>query len=269
MSSAETILDRAADTLGTFLPRLGAALVILVGGWLVSRLLSRLMVRALRRVGLDRAAERAGVHDVLVRAGLERSLTQLLGTALRLALLVVTVVATIAVLGIDALDRTLDEVLLFLPSLLVALVLLLAGLVVSGIARERVERATYQMDVPGPLGRVTQVSVLVIAAIMALGQLGVPTLVLNVLVAVVAFGSVLTFSIAFGLGGRDVARQLSAGRSLTTSFEEGQTIAVGDVRGAIVAFEGTAVVLDAEDGRRVRLPNHLLLESTVTIRGES
>ncbi|MCP9489837.1 MAG: hypothetical protein MSC31_08160 [Solirubrobacteraceae bacterium MAG38_C4-C5] len=260
------ILDEAGDTLGQFLPRLGAALLILLGGWLVSRLFCRLLVRALQRVGLDRAAERVGLHDLLVRAGLERSLTRLIGLVVRVTLLVIVVVATIGVLGIDALDRTLDEVLLFLPRLLVALVLLLGGLVLSSVARERVERAAYQMDLPGPLGRVTQVSVLVIAAITALGQLGVPTLVLNVLVAAVASGAVLTFAIAFGLGGREVARQLSAGRALATTYEEGQTIAVGGLRGAIVSLDDTTVVLDVDDGRRVRIPNHVLLEGTVTVR---
>ncbi len=260
------ILEQAGNTLGEFLPRLGAALVVLVAGWLLSRLFSRLLVRLLQRIGLDSAAERVALHDVLARAGIERSLTRLVGVLARMALMVITVVAAVAVLGINSLNSTLDEILLFLPRLLAALVLLLGGLAVSSVARERVERAAYQMDIPGPLGRVTQIAVVVIAAIMALGQLGVPTLVLNVLLAVVASGSVLTLAIAFGLGSREVARELSAGRSVATSFQEGQTITVGDLRGAIVTLESTAVVLDTDDGRRVRIPNHLLLESTVTVR---
>jgi small-conductance mechanosensitive channel len=51
------------------------------------------------------------------------------------------------------------------------------------------------------------------------------------------------------------------------AYDVGETIEVGDLRGQIVAIEPDATVLGTDGGRRVRVPNHLLLESVVTIGG--
>ncbi len=76
-----------------------------------------------------------------------------------------------------------------------------------------------------------------------------------------------TFAIAFGLGGREVARALNAGRFVRASFAVGETISVGDLRGQIVGIETDATVIRTADGR-VRVPNNMLVESVVTIHGE-
>lgn len=74
-----------------------------------------------------------------------------------------------------------------------------------------------------------------------------------------------TFTIAFGLGSREVARALSAGRYLRNDYRVGQEIAFGDVRGRITRIHSTSTMLDASGGRSIRVPNHLLMDSIVTI----
>jgi len=87
---------------------------------------------------------------------------------------------------------------------------------------------------------------------------------------VILAGVVATFALAFGLGGRDFARAVSAGRYVRSAYEVGQDISLGEVRGRIEAIEGASTVVDSGDGRSVRIPNHLLLESIVTVHaGES
>jgi hypothetical protein len=71
---AVSILGRAGESLGSFLPRLGGALALLLIGVLLVRLVARLLVKAMQGGGLDDLAERGGVHDALDRAGLGRSL---------------------------------------------------------------------------------------------------------------------------------------------------------------------------------------------------
>jgi len=77
--AATTILGRAGETLGVFLPRLAGALALLVIGVLVALVVGGVVTRALRGLGVDDLAERGGVHDVLARAGLGRSLAAVLG----------------------------------------------------------------------------------------------------------------------------------------------------------------------------------------------
>ena len=75
----------------------------------------------------------------------------------------------------------------------------------------------------------------------------------------------VTFDLAFGLGGREVARALSAGRYIRGSYRVGQRISVGNVGGEITAIESAFTVLATDGARRVRVPDDLFLGSIVTI----
>jgi small-conductance mechanosensitive channel len=261
-----SVLDRAGDSLGDFLPQLAGAFVLLVVGLLVARLVGRLVRRGLLAVGLDEFARRWGITDTLVQARLQPSLAALVGAAVRITLSVIAAFAALTLLGLELLSQSLNEAVLFLPNLLAALALLLAGVVLAGLARDRVDRFTYQMDFAVPLGQLAQISTLAIFALMAAAQIGVSADILFIVIAILLAAAAGTFALAFGLGGREVARALNAGRFVRGAFQVGQTISVGQIRGTIVAIEPEATVIGTGD-RLVRVPNNLLLESMVTIHG--
>jgi small-conductance mechanosensitive channel len=260
-----TVLERAAATLGEALPRIGGAILLLVLGLLAARLVGRLIRQALQAMGVDGLAERFGVHDVLARVGLPRSLADVLGRLVRIALAVVVVVAALSLLGLAGVGAALNAALLFLPKLFVALVIVLVGVVVSQLLGDWADRLADQMALGFPLGRVVQVAILATFILTALAQLGIPTEILFTLIVIALVAAALAGALALGLGGREVAREVSAGRYLAGTYEVGQTIRIADVRGEIVALERAATVLRTDDGRTVRVPNHLLLESVVTL----
>ena len=259
-----TILDQAGDQLGGFLPRVGGALLLLVIGVLLARVLARLLRRGLRMAGLDSTSERWGVADVLERAGLGRSLSHVLAVALRISLTVVVVFAALSLLGLQFLSQSLNEGVLFLPKILAALALVLIGVVLAGFVRERVDRTATQWDLPIPLGPVFQGVVLAIFIITAAAQLTVSIALLMVLVAILLAAVAAPFAIAFGLGGREIARSLSAGRYVRSAFSEGQVIRVDGIRGTVERIEPSATVLRTE-GETIRVPNHVLIDQTVVI----
>ncbi|MDO8189587.1 mechanosensitive ion channel [Conexibacter sp. JD483] len=265
MTVFATVLDRAGDQVGEFLPRLGAALAILLVGLLAIALLARLLRNALGRAGLDRAAERLGVHEPLARLGFDRSLTGFLVGLLRLLATIAVVIAAISSLGLQSLDDALNRALLFLPQLLTAIAILFAGVTLAGLLRERVDRMAYQMGLRGPLGATAQITVLSVAAITALSQLGVATAILIVLAGIVLAGVALTIALAFGLGSQHVARELSAGRYIETTFAIGDEITLDGTRYEITAIEPASSVLTTHDRRRIRIPNTDLLTARVEL----
>jgi small-conductance mechanosensitive channel len=260
-----TVLDRAGESLGSFLPRAAGALLLLVLGLLVVAVVRRLLVRALRAAGLDDVGERWGIADVLARVGLGRSVSAVVAGAVRIGLLVVVVFGAVSLLGLQFLSASLNAGILFLPRVFVALVLLLAGVVVAEVVRRQVDRVAGQMDVPGPVGGLAEVVVLAVFAVTALAQLGVPTQVLLVLTAVLLAAVAATFTLAFGIGGREVAREVSARRYVEGAYGIGDDITVGGVRGRIAAVEATATILETAEGDRVRVPNSQLLAAVVRL----
>ena len=259
------ILENAADTLGEALPGIGGALLLLVVGLLVASIAGRLARGALGTLGIDDLAERSRVSSSLARVGIERSLSRLLGDVVRIVLAVVVVFAAVSLLGLGALSVSLNAFLLFLPRLLVALALVVAGAIVAQLVADRVDRLATQMAIAGPVGRIAHISIFTIFFVTALAHVGISTSVLVIVVAIVLAATALTLALAFGLGSREMARQVTAGRYVTGAFSVGQTIGVEGIHGEIVALESAATVLRTDEGRMLRVPNHLLLESVVTL----
>lgn len=263
-----SVLDTATDALGGSLPRIGGALVLLVVGLVIARFVGRLARRALASVGGDELAERYRVHEVLARVGIQPPLSRLVGRVVWIVLAIVVVFAAVSLLGLGALSASLNAIILFLPKLVIALALVVAGAIVAQVVGDWIDRLAVQMGFGGPVGRIVQAVVFAIFILTALAQVGISTEFLTLLVAIVFVAAAFTVALAFGLGSRDVARQVSAGRYVGASFRIGQTISVDEIRGEIVALENAATVLRADDGETVRIPNHLLLESVVTLHDE-
>jgi small-conductance mechanosensitive channel len=262
------VIDRAGAELGAGLPRIAAALVLLVVGIVVARLLGKLLTKALAVAGVDELAERWGMAAVLERARLSRSLSTVIGRAARLALTVTVVLASVSLLGLQFLSEALNQAVLFIPKLLLAAALVLAGIALGAIARERTDRAGTQMDLPISLGRIVEVLIVAVFAITAAAQVTISIGLLMVLVAILLGGAVTTIALAFGLGGRDLAAALAAGRYVRAAHPPGQRLRLGDTSGTVARTDGTATVLNTDDGATLRVPNSLLITSIIVIEDE-
>jgi small-conductance mechanosensitive channel len=263
-----TALDRAGDQLGDFLPQLVGALVLLIVGLLASIVLGRLTRKALAGVGLDRFGERSGTNELLRQAGLGSSLSALIGTAVRLTVVVVVCFAALTLVGLAFLSDSLNQTILYIPRILVALALLLIGVVLGAFLRAWVERTSAQLDLPVAIGPVVQVLVIVVFGLCAAAQAGVAVAPLAAIALVVLASIAVTLTLAFGLGAREIARSLTSGRYARADFEVGQTIRVGDLRGEIVRIDAAATTLKA--GREtIRVPNNVLVERIVTVEAAS
>lgn len=259
------IFDSASQEFGAFLPRLAAAVVVLVVGIIAARMLSRMVTKVLDRAGLDRLAERWGSTSALRRVGVAGGLASLVGTLAKVVVLFLTIIVAVSVLGLPALNDAISEAILFLPRFLVATAILAGGVIVSGAIREQIDRVTEQMDVHGPVGLLVQAVIMVATVIVAASMVGIPTLFLILLATTCMAGIALTGALAFGLGSRGVVDHFTAGRYISEQVRVGDHVRVGDVGGRVHALTHAAVVLDAGDGRLLRVPNRHLLDQVVEV----
>ena len=268
MSNALAFAGRASDALDPivdFLPRLGGALAVLVIGLLLARWVAKALTRMMLRAKIDQMGERVGLDDSLARVGLGRSASRIVATIVRIFISLFVIVTAVGLLGVETLQEPINEFILFLPRLLVAIAIVFLGVVVAGYISDWVERVTNQMGIEGPLGAAAGALVIAIFIIVAAAQAGLPTSLFIILIAILLSSAALTATLAFGLGGRGVAREITSGRYLGGDLEVGQRIRVGDVEGTIARFESSHVVLDGPDGTTIRVPNSTLLESVVVL----
>jgi hypothetical protein len=259
-----SVVERAGDQLGQFLPRLAGALLLLVLGLLAAIVVGRLVRRGLVRLGLDRFADRSGTSELLAHAGLGKSLSSLVATAVRLTIVVVVTFAAMTLVGLEFLSDSLNEGILYIPRLLAALALVLIGVVLGAFARAWIERTSGQLDFPVAIGQVVQVVVIVLFGLCAAAQAGVAVAPITAIATVLLGAIAITLTLAFGLGGREIARSLTSGRYARADFQVGQTIRVGEMRGEIVRIDGAATTLRSGDDT-IRIPNSILVERIVVV----
>jgi hypothetical protein len=259
-----TVIERAGDQLGAFLPRIAGALILVLVGLILASIIGRITRKALVAVGLDRLGDRSGASELLAQGGLGGSLSALVATAVRLTIVVVVCFAAMTLLGLEFLSDSLNQTILYIPRLLTALALVLIGIVVGAVARAWVERTSAQLDFPVSIGPVVQVAIVALFALCAAAQAGVSVGPLVAIALVVVGAIAITLSLAFGLGAREIARSLSSGRYARADFEVGQTIRVGELRGEILRIDAAATTLKSGDDT-IRVPNSVLVERIVTV----
>lgn len=263
---SEALAGLLAQTVA-YLPRIALAVVVLVAGWLVAKLLRAASIRVVH--GLDRLW-----HRVVLRTGLEplqrrHPPTHVVGELVFWLVLLFFLTGATQVLGLEVFTAWLGQVARYIPVLAAGLLIVLAGFVVSGLTRDIVAAAADsagfgQSDL---LGRLAQALILLTAVVVGADQVGIDVGFLS-LVSGVGLGAVLgALALAFGLGARHHVANLLAARQARQLYRSGDTIRVGEVEGRVLELTATMLVLETRDGRAA-LPAARLAEEVSYLRAE-
>jgi hypothetical protein len=183
------------------------------------------------------------------------------------ALLAVGLIGALSTVDPTGLKKIPTDFLQYFPKLLVAGFMVLLGNVGASVASIAVRRAAIQAtgsERPTAV-RVVKAAIMGTAVILAVGQLGVNTTIINLAVAALVFSIGATITLLIGLGGRDVARQVGAGRYVQRVIKPGQRLRIGDVSGIVTAVHAASVEIDLGGGRSAHLPHAAIIESIVEV----
>ena len=204
-----TTLGEFGARLQAFAPNLLAMLVLLVAGAVVAGAIRFALAFLLPLLGVDRFVERSGIGDVARRAGLTRRPSRTIALAVAWVVLGTFVLLAVAALNIQVAVGLVSQAFAWLPHLLVAIALLLAGGLVAGFARRSVLIAAVNAGLPSArlLASGVHAALIVLFAAMALEQVGLGQRVVLTAFAISFGGVVLALALAFGLAGKEVARE--------------------------------------------------------------
>jgi small-conductance mechanosensitive channel len=190
-----------------FLPILIVALIIFAIGWVLAALIEKLVESLFKSIKVDAALKGAGMDEVVKRAGYDLNSGAFVGALVKWFIIVVFLMASLNILGLDQVNMFLSDVVSYLPNVVIAVIILMVAAVVAS-AMQKIVVASALAAHSGHselLGRITKWAIWIFAIFAALIQLGVAvTLVQTILTAVFA-GLALAIGLAFGLGGKEVA----------------------------------------------------------------
>lgn len=251
-----------------FIPNLFGALVVVILGFLVAKLLDTLLSKLLAKFGLDRLMAGTGLTKLLGRGGLKVPISTLIGKIVYWFVLLIFLVSAAESLGLQRVSATLDTLALYLPKVFGAALVLLVGVLlaqlVNGVVRGAAEGVG--LDYAAGLGRVAQWLVIIISISVAISQLEVKTDLLNHVIVIALITVGLAAALAMGLGSREIASQILAGIYVREMFQVGQQVQVGEVEGQIEAIGTVKTTVLTDDGELVSMSNRELLEQRVSSR---
>src|SRR3989344_4120331 len=203
-----TSLQNLWDVFIAFLPNLVVALVVFIIGWAIAAALGRVVAQIIRAIKVDNLLEKLGLRGPVERAGFRMDVGHFIGQLVKWFLILVFLMAATDILGLTQVTDFLQVVLFYIPSIIVAVIILLLGVMLAEFT-QRLIRASVDaagLMSAGFLATLAKWAIFIFALFAALDQLGVAnTFIITVLQGLVAMLAIAG-GLAFGLGGQNAAK---------------------------------------------------------------
>ncbi|MFZ9899165.1 MAG: mechanosensitive ion channel [Gemmatimonadaceae bacterium] len=208
---SSTFLSRLLDSvrgLLEYLPAMFGAAAVITIGYVLARLAQRAVGRVLRRMHLNDVLKRGGIpaHD---HTGQPVNPTRVVANLIFWLILFTAMLVAADALGIDYLGQVFSELLSYVPSVIAAVVIVILGIVLGDFVSALITASTQNLDGGPTLARAGKGGVILLATFMALQELGVATDIVTTAFAIIFGALALALSLAFGLGSRDLAGEVT------------------------------------------------------------
>lgn len=192
----------------TELPYVLAMGIILLGGFFTAWVFGSFAERLFRMIGLDHLCDRLGVNAALLRGGVKTDPSRLIGRGIYWTVIVLASIAALGALNLTPINQFAQSLLAYVPHLVTATVILLAGYFLSNFISQAVLIAAVNAGLPPArlIAACSRWGIQVLAGAMALEQLGIAQHIVVVGFGITWGGIVLAGAIAFGLGAADLAK---------------------------------------------------------------
>ncbi|OGI95666.1 hypothetical protein A2917_01100 [Candidatus Nomurabacteria bacterium RIFCSPLOWO2_01_FULL_42_17] len=196
-----------------FAPKLIIAIIFFVVGWVLGTIIARALEQVFTALKIDNLLKSIGVETFFRKAGMNLNSGYFVGQLVKWFVIIVFLIPSLDLVGLNSIkDFLQNDVLGFLPKVVVAALILIIATIVSDAISKTVSASVRSMGLSSAnmLGAIAKYSVWIFALIIALGQLGIADYYMSVLftgiIAMISIGGAL----AFGLGGKDAAAKFIA-----------------------------------------------------------
>jgi hypothetical protein len=192
----------------TFLPNLLAMITILILGFLIAWIFKKLIFHFLKAIQFDRVSRQWGLSDVLSKGGVTYSPANLLSRFFYWVIVLITLILGINALEVAATQNLITQFFNYLPHLFAAIIILVIGYLIAIFLGQAalIAAVNAQMESAKLLARAVRWFIIILSLTMALYQLGIAEKVIITAFSIIFGGIVLALAIAFGWGGRELAK---------------------------------------------------------------
>src|SRR5215210_2862775 len=197
-------LRNALDVFISYIPQLIGAIIILIVGYIIARALQAVVSRVLQAVGFDNWMERGGIKQFFDRAQTRETPATVLGRLVFWFVFIIAITMAADALGIEQVSQVLAQLIAYIPNIIAAILILIFAALLANFLAGIVRGATGS-DL---LANIARYAITVYAAFAAITQLGIAVQLTAPTFLIILGAAALAAAIAFGWGGRDVAKEI-------------------------------------------------------------
>ncbi|MDD5730465.1 MAG: hypothetical protein PHN57_04990, partial [Candidatus Omnitrophica bacterium] len=211
MSNWQAIFVEPAKTVlaqvGQFLVNVLLVIIILIIGWIISKVLKGLVTKLLKSVKLDDLSDRIELDDLLAKGGITYTLSELLGVIIYWLCLLITFVVAINAIGLTVAADLLNKIILYVPHIIAGIFIMVLGMFVATLLRNIVHTAASNAGLSQAklLSNLVEIVVIIFTVLITLEQLDIGAKIIELTITVVLASLGLGLALAFGLGCKDMA----------------------------------------------------------------
>lgn len=265
-SLRDGVVTQLLSNLTTAMPKFLGAVLLFLAGWLIAKLIRRLLLRLLRAIKIDKLAGGLNDIDMLYKNNVKILPSAIIAQAVYLMVMLVTIIATTDILGIQAITEMVSDLLNYLPALFTGGLILVFGLMIADFVRKAADSMLRSMGISaaGIISNIIFYILFVSIALSALSQAKIQTgFLANNLTVIISAGA-LAFAIGYGFASRDLLSNYMANIYNKEKIRIGDQIIIDGKQGQIVMIDNTSLVLQTDD-RAIIVPLSKLTSTTVEI----
>ncbi|GAB3979465.1 hypothetical protein GCM10028806_44860 [Spirosoma terrae] len=245
LNTFQTLIDQFVE----FVPRILGAIVILLIGVGVARIIAFIVRRVLAQVGFDKIGSRLNEISIIKQLNTEIKLSDIVAKVLYYFILLVFITASTETLGVAAITEMVSSLVNFIPKVIAAAIMLQVGVLLADTLRGAVYNLCQSFNISSArlLSMIVFVFFLIITIISSLAQAGINTELLESSFNLIIGGGIFAFAIGYGIASRDVMANILSSFYSRNKYKEGQIIQIDEVKGEIIKVDSTSLTLRTGD----------------------
>ena len=203
-------MNQTFAQISLFLPRIGAAILVLIVGAFLAKILKRITVKVLETVRVSKALKNTPIEHFMQNAEVGQQIEDVIGSVLYWLAMLIVLHTSVTLLGLEPLSAVLARIIEYLPNIISAILVLFFGTLLAGVVESVVKGAIKTIDGHSSriLGKVSSYLVVSLAVMAAISELGIASEF--ILILFVGFVALLSIGggLALGLGGQELVKKV-------------------------------------------------------------
>ncbi len=188
-------------------PKILIALIVFIIGWIVATTLGSLVTAGIDALKLDRLFKSPTTDEALARAGVRLHIGKVIGELVKWLIVIGTLKFSLELIGLTAVNDFLSSIWYYIPQVIIAVLILVAGTILADFARKFVSGSAAVANIRSSrmIGSIAYYAIWILSVVTALDKLGIFGYFGQILFTGLVVMFALGFGLAFGLGGKDAA----------------------------------------------------------------